>query len=162
MTDTFEGIIRQESNFVNKQLEIDAQTWLDQGKLRDLLYEDGQLDSAKEWVRQQVVSPEVWEFVEASIRQDAINKNYVVQERFFGTLRHDILHHIGNIVSSAYILLHDEDENLPHESQVEFLTLAQKSASKAAKLIHKMTREFPIVSNIASCGETPVDEKEHA
>lgn len=133
---------------MNRQLETDAQTWLDQGKQRHLLYEDGQLDSAKEWVRQHTVSREAWEFVEASIRQDAIKRNFAVQEQFFCTIRHDVLHHIGNVVSSAYILLHDEDENLPAESQVEFLDLAQKSASKAAKLIHKMTREFPVVSRV--------------
>lgn len=48
-------------------LSTDAQTWIGQGKPHSLLYQGESLDAAREWVRQNDVARETWDFVEASL-----------------------------------------------------------------------------------------------
>jgi signal transduction histidine kinase len=50
-----------------ENLSTDAQTWVGQGRPSGLLYQGEALDAAREWVRQNDVDRETWNFVEAGI-----------------------------------------------------------------------------------------------
>jgi light-regulated signal transduction histidine kinase (bacteriophytochrome) len=135
------------------RLHADVQNWIEQGKPREQLYQEEPLETTKAWARENTVSDEVWEFIEAGIVAQYAD---LVGRGFLDEMHRRFNSQVALIENYVEVLLSDRQGNLD-DRQTQTLHKIAQAAKQLATYRQDLNRYNLLLSNRLVTFNRPVD-----